>query len=65
MKHLNGLLTIRTEFDKSSPGLREFAVQHNKWSEGDGDFDFAKAFSNSAGVFEDNEILQQLVGKGN
>jgi len=65
VKHLNGLPTIRTEFDKSSAGLREFAVKHNKWSEGDGDFDFAKAFSTCVAVSQNNESLEQFVGMGN
>ena len=47
MKCLDGQLVIRTEFDKSSSGLQEFATQHQRWSDSDGDFDFAKAFSNS------------------
>jgi hypothetical protein len=50
---LGGELTIRTEFEKSSAGLQEFATQHQRWSDGDGDFDFAKVFSSSSAAQSD------------
>jgi hypothetical protein len=57
---VDGELTIRTEFEKSSSGLREFAAQHQRWSDGDGDFDFAKVFSGSPPIQSSRQYVNSF-----
>ena len=44
-RNISNGLTIRTDFDLSSEGIRDYARQHGLWKDDDGPFDFAAIFS--------------------
>jgi secernin len=45
IRNISNCLTIRSNFELSSKGIEEYAIEQGYWKESDGDFDFAQAFS--------------------
>jgi secernin len=52
VRNISNQLTIRTKIDAMSPGLKDYAKSQGWWN-GDGEFDFAKVYSDS---FEETEL---------
>jgi secernin len=59
-RNISNGLTIRTDFDLCSPGIQDYARQHQLWN-GKEPFDFAKCFS-SGGQIDDSPDSRQACG---
>ena len=59
--HLSGQLSIHADYHKSTDGLREFAVKHNRWQESEDQLDFARAFSMSSSCGEKSDTADDSV----
>jgi len=66
-KCLNGSFTIQTNFEESSPDLKQFAMEHHGWTESDGELNFARVFSSQTWREEqegDARYFKHLVENG-
>lgn len=56
-RNISNGLTIRTKFDLSSRGIREYAKENSLWHDNDQKFDFAAIFSEggAAGLVDDDD----------
>ena len=50
MRNISNQLSIGTEIDEMSVGLKEHAESNGYWNPADGDFDFAKAYQGDTPV---------------
>ena len=61
-RNISNGLTIRTQFELCSPGLKDYALQHNLWN-GQDAFDFAKCFRLGGTLEAEDEESRQVCGQ--
>ena len=62
-RNISNGLTIRTDFDSSSKGIREYAIQTGLWK-GTGPFDFAAIFGEGGASLADADAVAGRQGRG-
>lgn len=48
--NISNCMSIRSDFDRCSDGIRDYATKQGYWNETEGPFDFAEAFSSCGGA---------------